>query len=95
MIKKIFQLFLAMLFGMLIIVAVAPCLVLQKRRLLSHMRRYLALSGNAEIVYYSEYRLGSKANREDLEREIRQRYSARDAREILNSIDCVMRDYSD
>lgn len=59
------------------------------------MRRYLAISGNTEIVYYSNYRIGSKANREDLEREIRQRYSARDAREILNSIDCVMRDYSD
>ena len=59
------------------------------------MRKYLVLSGNAEIVYYSDYRLGSKANKEDMEREIRQRYSARDAREILNSIDCVMRDYSD
>ena len=59
------------------------------------MRKYLAISGNAEIVYYSDYRLGSKANREDMEREIRQRYSARDAREILNSIDSVMRDYSD
>ena len=59
------------------------------------MRKYLALSGNAEIVYYSDYRLGSKANKEDMEREIRQRYGARDAREILNSIDCVMRDYSD
>ena len=59
------------------------------------MRRYLVISGNTEIVYYSDYRLGSKANKEDMEREIRQRYSARDAREILNSIDCVMRDYSD
>ena len=59
------------------------------------MRRYIALSGNTEIVYYSGYRLGSKGNREDMEREIRQRYSARDAREILNSIDCVMRDNSD
>ena len=59
------------------------------------MRKYLALSGNAEIVYYSDYRLGSKANKEDMEREIRQRYGVRDAREILNSIDCVMRDYSD
>ena len=58
-------------------------------------RRYLAISGNTEIVYYSDYRLGSKGNREDMEREIRQRYSARDAREILNSIDCVMRDNSD
>ena len=59
------------------------------------MRKYLAISGKTEIVYYSDYRLGSKANREDLEREIRQRYSSRDAREILDSIDCVMRDYSD
>ena len=59
------------------------------------MRKYLVLSGNNEIIYYSNYRLGSKANREDMEREIRQRYSFRDAREILNSIDCVMRDYSD
>ena len=59
------------------------------------MRKYLAISGNTEIVYYSEYRLGSKANREDMEREIRQRYSARDAREILNSIDCAMRDHRD
>lgn len=59
------------------------------------MRRYLAISGNTEIVYYSNYRIGSKDNKEDLERETRQRYSARDAREILNSIDCVMRDYSD
>ena len=59
------------------------------------MKKYLALSGSAEIVYYSDYRLGSKANREDMERDIRRRYSARDAREILNSIDCVMRDYSD
>ena len=59
------------------------------------MRKYLALSGNAEIVYYSDYRLGSKGNKEDMEREIRQRYSARDAKEMLNSIDCVMRDYSD
>ena len=59
------------------------------------MRKYLALSGNAEIVYYSNYRLGSKGNKEDMEREIRQRYSARDAREILNRIDYVMRDYSD
>ena len=59
------------------------------------MKKYLALSGNTEIVYYSNYRLGSKANREDMEREIRQRYSARDAREILNSIDSVMRDYRD
>ena len=59
------------------------------------MRKYLAISGGSEIVYYSDHRFGSKANREDLEREIRQRYSARDAREILNSIDCVMRDYSD
>ena len=59
------------------------------------MRKYLALSGSAEIVYYSNHRLGSKANREDMEREIRQRYSSRDAREILDSIDCVMRDYSD
>ena len=59
------------------------------------MRKYLALSGNTEIIYYSDYRLGSKANREDMEREIRQRYSARDAREILNSIDCVIRDHSD
>ena len=58
------------------------------------MRKYLALSGNAEIVYYSGHRLGSKANREDMEREIRQRNSFTDAREILNSIDCVMRDYS-
>lgn len=57
------------------------------------MRKYLALSGNTEIVYYSNYRLGSKGNKEDMEREIRQRYSARDAREILNSIDSVMRDY--
>lgn len=59
------------------------------------MRKYLALSGNTEIVYYSNYRLGSKRNREDMEREIRQRYSSRDAREILNSIDSVMRDHSD
>ena len=59
------------------------------------MRKYLALSGNTEIVYYSDYRLGSKANKEDMEREIRKCYSFRDAREILNSIDCVMRDYSD
>ena len=59
------------------------------------MRRYLVISGNTEIVYYSNHRLGSKANKEDMEREIRQRYSARDARELLNSIDCVMRDYSD
>ena len=59
------------------------------------MRKYLALSGNTEIVYYSDYRLGSKANKEDMEREIRQRYSSMDAREILNSIDCVMRDYRD
>ena len=59
------------------------------------MRKYLAISGSSEIVYYSNHRLGSKANREDMEREIRQRYSARDAREILNSIDCVMRDNSD
>ena len=59
------------------------------------MRKYLALSGNAEIIYYSNYRLGSKGNKEDMEREIRQRYSFRDAREILNSIDCIMRDYSD
>ena len=59
------------------------------------MRKYLAISGNTEIVYYSDYRLGSKANKEDMEREIRQRYSARDAREILNSIDCVMRDHRD
>ena len=59
------------------------------------MRKYLALSGNTEIFYYSDYRLGSKANKEDMEREIRQRYSARDARELLNSIDCVMRDYRD
>ena len=58
-------------------------------------RRYLAISGNTEIVYYSSYRLGSKGNKEDLEREIRKSYSARDAREILNSIDCVMRDYRD
>ena len=58
-------------------------------------KRYLALSGNTEIVYYSDYRLGSKANREDLGREIRKSYSARDAREILNSIDCVMRDHRD
>lgn len=58
-------------------------------------RRYLAISGNTEIVYYSNYRLGSKANREDMEREIRKRYSTRDAREILNSIDCIMRDYRD
>lgn len=58
-------------------------------------RRYLAISGNTEIVYYSNCRSGSKANREDLEREIRQRYSARDAREILNSIDCVMIDDRD
>lgn len=60
-----------------------------------HMRKYLALSGNTEIVYYSNYRLGSQKNREDMEREIRQRYSVRDAREILDSIDCAMRDYSD
>ena len=59
------------------------------------MRKYLAISGNTEIVYYSDYRLGSKANKEDMEREIRQRYSFRDAREILNSIDCVMRDHRD
>ena len=59
------------------------------------MRKYLALSGNTEIVYYSDYRLGSKGNKEDMEREIRQRYSFRDAREILDSINCVMRDYSD
>ena len=59
------------------------------------MRKYLAISGNAEIIYYSNYRLGSKANKEDMEREIRQRYSFRDAREILDSIDSVMRDYSD
>lgn len=59
------------------------------------MRKYLAISGNTEIVYYSCHRLGSKANREDMEIEIRYRYSIRDAREILNSIDCVMRDYSD
>ena len=59
------------------------------------MRKYLSLSGNTEIVYYSDYRLGSKKNKEDMEREIRQRYSFMDAREILNSIDCAMRDYSD
>ena len=59
------------------------------------MRKYLLLSGNTEIAYYSNHRLGSKANKEDMEREIRQRYSSRDARELLNSIDCVMRDYSD
>lgn len=44
------------------------------------MRRYLAISGNTEIAYYSNYRIGSKDNKEDLERETRQRYSARDAR---------------
>ena len=70
-------------------------MALRKRRIKPHMRKYLAISGSTEITYYSNYRLGSKANREDLEREIRQRYSARDAREILNSIDCTMRDYSD
>ena len=59
------------------------------------MRKYLAISGNAEIVYYSNHRLGSKANKEDMEIEIRKCYSARDAREILNSIDCVMRDFND
>ena len=59
------------------------------------MRKYLAISGNAEIVYYSNHRLGSKANKEDMEIEIRKCYSLRDAREILNSIDCAMRDYSD
>ena len=59
------------------------------------MRKYLAISGNAEIVYYSNHRLGSKANKEDMEIEIRKCYSVRDAREILNSIDCAMRDYSD
>ena len=57
------------------------------------MRKYLAISGNAEIVYYSNHRLGSKANKEDMEMEIRKCYSLRDAREILNSIDCVMRDF--
>ena len=69
--------------------------MMKSRVLKPHMRKYLALSGNAEIVYYSNYRLGSKKNKEDMEREIRQRYSFRDAREILNSIDCAMRDYSD
>ena len=59
------------------------------------MRKYLALSGNTEIVYYSDYRLENKDNKEDMERDIRQRYSARDAIEILNSIDCTMRYYSD
>ena len=59
------------------------------------MKKYLALSGNTEIVYYSCHRLGSKGNKEDMEREIRHRYSVRDAKEILNSIDCVMRDYRD
>ena len=59
------------------------------------MRKYLAISGNTEIVYYSNYRLGSKGNKEDMEREIRKSYSARDAREILNSIDYVIRDYND
>ena len=59
------------------------------------MRKYLAISGNAEIVYYSNHRLGSKANKEDMEIEIRKCYSLRDAREILNSIDCVMRDFRD
>ena len=59
------------------------------------MRKYLAISGNAEIVYYSNHRLGSKANKEDMEIEIRKCYSVRDAREILNSIDCVMRDFRD
>ena len=59
------------------------------------MRKYIAISGNTEIVYYSDYRLGSKGNKEDMEREIRQRYSARDAREILNSIDGAMRDNRD
>ena len=59
------------------------------------MRKYLAISGNNEIIYYSDYRLGSKGNKEDMEREIRQRYSFMDAREILNSIDCVMRDCRD
>lgn len=44
------------------------------------MRRYLAISDNTEIAYYSNYRIGSKGNKEDLERETRQRYSARDAR---------------
>ena len=33
------------------------------------MRKYLAISGNNEIIYYSNYRLGSKANREDMERD--------------------------
>ena len=85
-----------MFYEMLIIVAVASKKGYRKGGL-KHMteRRYLALSGNTEIVYYSSYRLGSKANREDLEREIRKSYSVRDAREILNSIDCVMRDYRD
>ena len=67
----------------------------RKGGLKPHMRRYLAISGNTEIVYYSDYRLGSKSNKKDMEREIRQRYSVRDAREILDSIDSVMRDYSD
>ena len=85
-----------MFYEMLIIVAVASKKGYRKGGLkLMKERRYLALSGNTEIVYYSSYRLGSKANREDLEREIRKSYSVRDAREILNSIDCVMRDYSD
>lgn len=85
-----------MFYEMLIIVAVASKKGYRKGGLkLMKERRYLALSGNTEIVYYSSYRLGSKANREDLEREIRKSYSVRDAREILNSIDCVMRDYRD
>lgn len=52
----------------------------EKGGLKPHMRRYLAISDNTEIAYYSNYRIGSKGNKEDLERETRQRYSARDAR---------------
>lgn len=60
-----------------------------------NMKKYVAISGNTEIVYYSSHRLGSKGNKEDMEREIRKSYSVRDARELLNSIDCVMRDNRD
>ena len=84
-----------MFYEMLIIVAVASKKGYRNKGGLKPMRKYLAISGNTEIVYYSNYRLGSKGNKEDLERETRKSYSARDAREILNSIDCVMRDYRD
>lgn len=58
-------------------------------------RKYVAVIGNTEVVFYSSHRAGSRANREDLVAEIRRCFSRSDSRDLLCRRAAVMLDCRD